>query len=47
MTIQAQADLPRDPSVLRTIVQVAGQELGIYASVVQPGRLAVGDEVEI
>ncbi len=47
MTMQAQADLPKDPTVLRTIVREAGQELGIYASVVHPGCVAVGDEVEI
>jgi uncharacterized protein YcbX len=47
MTIQAQADLAQDPTVLRTIVCEAGQELGIYASVVQPGHVAVGDVVEL
>jgi uncharacterized protein YcbX len=47
MTIQAQAGLPKDPVVLRTIVQEAGQHLGIYASVIHPGRVAVGDEVEV
>jgi uncharacterized protein YcbX len=46
MAIQAQADLPNDPTILRTIVREAGQELGIYASVIQPGRVAVGDVVE-
>ena len=46
MTIQAQADLPKDPTVLRTIVREAGQQLGIYASVLQPGPVAVGDVVE-
>jgi MOSC domain-containing protein YiiM len=33
--------------VLRTIVRQAGQQLGIYASIVQPGRVAVGDVVDI
>jgi hypothetical protein len=47
MTMQAQGDLPRDPTVLRTIVREAGQELGIYASVIHPGRVAVGDTVEL
>jgi hypothetical protein len=47
MTIRAQADLPQDLVVLRTIVREAGQQLGIYASIVQPGRVAVGDVVDI
>jgi uncharacterized protein YcbX len=47
MTIQAQADLPKDPTVLRTIVREAGQQLGIYASMVQPGRVAMGDAVDV
>jgi MOSC domain len=47
MTIQAQGDRPNDPTVLRTIVREAGQPLGIYASVVRPGRVAVGDVVDV
>ena len=47
MTIQAQEGLAKDPRVLRTIVREAGQNLGAYASVVGPGRVAVGDEVEL
>ena len=46
MTIQAQAGLPKDPRVLRTIVK-AGQDLGLYASVQTAGRVSVGDEVEL
>jgi uncharacterized protein len=47
MTIQAQAGLPKDPRVLRTIVKEAGQSLGIYASVSASARVSVGDEVEL
>ena len=47
MTIQAQAGLAKDPSVLRTIVRDAGQNLGIYASVVTPGEVRVADRVEL
>jgi uncharacterized protein YcbX len=47
MTIQAQAGLPKDPRVLRTIVREAGQNLGVYASVRSPGRVSDGDEVEL
>lgn len=45
MTIQAQKDFPKDPSILRTIVKDAGQNLGIYASVISAGEIRVGDVV--
>lgn len=45
MTTQAVGDLPKDPSVLRTIVRDANQNLGVYASVTEPGTIAVGDDV--
>jgi uncharacterized protein YcbX len=47
MTTQAQPGLPKDPSVLRTIVRDAGQNLGVYASVAAPGAVEVGDPVEV
>lgn len=47
MTIHAQAGLPKDPSVLRSIVKDANQNLGVYASVVSVGRIAVNDPVEL
>lgn len=47
MTIQAQAELPKDPGILRTIVNDADQSLGIYASVLKPGGVKVGDLVEL
>ena len=47
MTTHAQAGLPKDPSVLRSIVKDADQNLGIYASVVTAGRVAVNDTVEL
>jgi uncharacterized protein YcbX len=47
MPMHAQADVPRDPSVLRTIVREANQRLGLYASVIGPGRVSVGDPVEL
>lgn len=45
MTTQAQPGLAKDPSVLRTIVATAAQNLGAYASVVRPGRVSVGDTI--
>lgn len=45
MTTQPQPGLPKDPSVLRTIVATAAQNLGLYAPVTRPGRVSVGDSV--
>jgi uncharacterized protein YcbX len=47
MTTHAQGDLPKDPSVLRSIVKDAEQNLGVYASVVQSGHVALGDVVKL
>jgi uncharacterized protein YcbX len=47
MTIQAQAGLPKDPRVLRTIVKVAKQNFGMYANVGSAGRVSIGDRVEL
>lgn len=47
MTTHAQEDLAKDPSVLRTIVRHAGQNLGIYANTSSAGRVTVGDVVEL
>ncbi|HEX5726967.1 MAG TPA: MOSC N-terminal beta barrel domain-containing protein [Longimicrobiaceae bacterium] len=47
MTTHAQDGLPKDPSVLRAIVRDADQNLGTYARVARPGRVAVGDAVEL
>ncbi len=47
ITTHAQTDLPKDPTVLRTIVREAEQALGCYASILTPGRVAVGDTVEL
>jgi uncharacterized protein YcbX len=47
MTIQAQAELPKDASILRTIVRDADQNLGVYASVIAAGEVRLGDAVEI
>jgi uncharacterized protein len=47
MTTQATGELPKDPSVLRSIVRDAGQNLGIYGAAANTARVAVGDEVEL
>lgn len=47
MTTHAQPGLPHDPTVLRTIVREGQQNMGTYASVVVPGEVREGDEVEV
>ena len=47
MTTHAQDGLPKDPSVLRSIVKDADQNLGMYASVAKSGSVWVGDSVEV
>ncbi len=41
------ADLPKDPTVLRTVVRDADQNLGIYATVETPGLVRAGDPVTL
>jgi hypothetical protein len=47
MTTHATDELPKDPSVLRSIVRDAGQNLGVYGAAANTSRVAVGDEVEL
>lgn len=47
MTSHGHSGLPKDPSVLRSIVKDANQNLGVYASVAQSGGVSVGDAVEL
>ena len=47
MTTHAQEDLPKDPTVLRSIVKDANQSLGIYASVITGGKVSVGESVDL
>ena len=47
MAMSAQAELPKDESILRLINEVANKNLGMYASVVRPGVVRVNDIVEL
>jgi uncharacterized protein len=45
MTTVSQGDLPKDPDVLKTIVQRNGGNVGVLASVARGGRIRRGDAV--
>ena len=47
MTTLAQGDLPQDPGILRTAAQHNHVNIGVYAAVVQGGRIRRGDPVRI
>jgi uncharacterized protein len=47
MTTLAQGDLPRDVGVLRTAAQHNQAHVGVYASVVQGGKVRRGDAVRL
>ena len=47
MTTLAQGDLPNDLNVLRTLAQQNNGVFGVYAEVIQAGRITVGDHVDI
>ncbi|MCB1691530.1 MAG: MOSC domain-containing protein [Pseudomonadales bacterium] len=44
MTTVGFDDLPKDPGIMRTLVGTTNQNLGIYAEVLSPGEIVMGDE---
>ena len=47
MTTLSQADLPKDPGVLKTAAQQNEAHVGVYASVVQIGTIHIGDTLTV
>ncbi|KQX48655.1 MOSC domain-containing protein [Paenibacillus sp. Root444D2] len=47
MTTLSQGDLPNDPSVLRAAVKHNKGAMGVYAKVIQTGRIRRGDKIVI
>jgi uncharacterized protein YcbX len=47
MTTRAHGDLSADPAVLRTISEHSNRCLGVYGTVATPGRVCVGDAVDV
>lgn len=47
MTTLEQGDLPKDPSVLRTLAQKNEGYFGVYAEIVTTGNVLIGDSVHI
>jgi uncharacterized protein YcbX len=45
MTTHGFADVSADPRVMRALVREAGGNLGVYATVEEPGRIARGDSL--
>jgi hypothetical protein len=41
------AGLPRERSLLRTLVRETGMDFGVYLAIVEPGPVEVGDSVEL
>jgi MOSC domain-containing protein YiiM len=47
MTTLAQADLPKDPGILKTAARHNEVKVGAYASVVQTGTIRIGDTITV
>lgn len=47
MITLAQPELDKDPNVMRAVVRESSGNFGVYATIVEPGRVSVGDPVQL
>ena len=47
MTTLPFAELQRDPTIMRTLVESFGGDFGVYASVEQPGTVSLVDQAKL
>ena len=47
MTTHGFDDLPEDPGVMRALVEANNGNLGVYATIAQPGVIKVGDTLHL
>ena len=47
MTTHGFDDLPQDVGIMRSLVQTTNGSLGIYASIIEPGVVREGDDIEL
>ncbi len=47
MTTHGFADLPRDSKIMQTMIRESEGNLGVYASVVTPGKVSMGDTLSV
>ena len=47
MTTLAQQNLPKDPDIMREIASELEAQFGLYAKIIEPGSISIGDTVKL
>ena len=47
MTTQPLEELPKDPGIMRSLVEQNDGNLGVYANIVRGGRISEGDSIQV